>query len=215
VLDTVLQSAAKTAAVSALTRYNAINNAANLAAYQGGNMPEIHLPDGAVYVYEGEIEMSSVYRTVNLSKAAREAAAKESAEIGRVAGENVRKAMERAKTAPVVKALRDQAQVWADKGQDRSLDHEIRALYLRKAAAAEAEAEAIEAGEGRDSEEARRLDADAVEHDKRATDTRLSPDIRRYYADQARASRDAARRARGLPVHEEDKPVNREISFRI
>jgi hypothetical protein len=205
-VDLVLGRAAKAAAIEALRGYNQVNNQRNLDAYQESLSP---------------MSRHSVYRTnTGLTPSQRQAAAKESAEIGRQAGEIVAKAMERAKTAPKVAELRKAAADWRQRALDgrvAGMDVGVRELLVRKAEAAEAEADRLESGDVPnaspvDEERARAFDAEAARCEGKALDMSLTPSLREYYRDRAREHRNSAAALRGEKIpNEADQPVNREV----
>jgi hypothetical protein len=101
-----------------------------------------------------------------------------------------------------IAALEKQAAEWRQKAQDgrvNGLDHEVAALYRRKADAAQASAERLRSGEvakAVDLARARELDDAADAYDAKATDTSDSQ-LRAFYRSRARDCREAASIARG------------------
>jgi hypothetical protein len=104
------------------------------------------------------------------------------------------------------KALEDQAAELRQRALDgrvNGLDPEVRALYVRKAEAAEAEARRL-SGEERqeriDLARAAELETEAARHDQLAGDMSLPLDVRRYYRDRAIDCRRLA------AIHRGEKP---------
>jgi len=192
-------------------------------------MSKLILPDGAIF----EVDESPA----PVAKSAAKPAIPSTREITRQVIKDLQSTPEgRATLAGLAKSARadqerrnaaevllKQAREWRQKATDgrvNGTDHEVRALYVRKAQAAEAEAVRLGqpvAASAVDEDKARAFDAEAQRCETKATDTSLNLALRAYYRDKARDHRDSAAALRGLPIEGEaaSQPVNRSVSINL